>query len=29
MLQSLGCALHPAFQFVDVELTRWHNALPS
>ncbi len=28
MLESLGGALHAAFQFVDVERTGGHNALP-
>ena len=29
MLERLGGALHAALQFVDVEITRGHNALPS
>ena len=28
MLERLGCALHAALQFVNVELTRGHHALP-
>jgi hypothetical protein len=29
MLESLRCALHAAFQFVDIEITRGHSALSS
>src|SRR5882724_7300249 len=28
MLERLGCALHAALQFVNVELARGHHALP-